>query len=111
MEIDAQETIQQLGGKGLTGALVYTGTSKIYRLPTKAAMWFKVNGRRGYQTYIEVKLMPSDTYTLTLLSHRGKAPNVTHDTREDVYCEELQSTFEAMYDEHMNTKNNGFIPV
>lgn len=115
MELNANETIAQLGGRGLSGALVYTGTTKMYMVDAnkdgyKEAMWFKVNGKRGWQTFIEVKLEPSDTYTVTLMNKRGAKPHKIRNTKEDVYCDELKTVFEEMYDKHMREFNNGFIP-
>lgn len=115
MDINAEETIVQLGGRGLSGALVYTGTSKMFLVDTdkdgyKDAMWFKVNGKRGWQTWIEVKLEPSDTYTVTLMNKRGPKPHKVRTTKDNVYCDNLKLTFEEMYDKHMREFNNGFIP-
>jgi hypothetical protein len=108
MEIDLQETINQLGGKGLSGALVYTGTSQIAHQTTDT-LAFKVNGRRGYKTYITIQLDFSDTYNVKLISVKG-AKLTEHDSKTNVYCDEIKTVFEAMYDKHMNDHNNNFIP-
>jgi hypothetical protein len=108
MEIDIQETIAQLGGKGLTGALVYTGVSSI-AIKNKDTLVFFVNGRRGHRTCISIQLDPSDTYNIELFSMRGTTTE-THESRKNVYCDELKDLFESMYDNHMKVHNNGFIP-
>lgn len=113
--INTQETINQLGGRGFTSALAYTGTSSVIELPSRNAICFKVNGRRNYQTYIEVQLAPNDTYTVKVLSKKGSSksgePTLTLNTQNEVYCDELQDVFEQMYDNHMNKVSNGFIPL
>ena len=113
--MNAQTTIQQLGGQGLSGALVYTGTKQMISFaPTDkhdGEMWCQVNGRRGFHTYIVVRLEYNDTYTLELVSKRGKQKTAVYSLQNDVYCDELQHYFEQMYDIHMQQHNKGFIPV
>ena len=107
MEIDLHETISQLGGAGLHGALVYTGTKHLIK--GKDYVSLIVNGKPGYQWMIKVTLDFSDTYTVELIAARGG--NVTQLAREhDVYCDQLQSIVEGMYDEAIVSHNGGCIP-
>ena len=109
--MNPQETIMQLGGQGLSGALVYTGTRKVMFHKDKNELFFKVNGRRGYNTFIVVTLDPVDTYSLEIRSWRGMQKPAVYDRQHDIYCDELQQAFERMYDHHMNEHNDNFIPV
>lgn len=115
--IDLEETIQQLGGRGLSGALVYTGVRAIGQLRDEVAgksdgtIGFQVNGRRGYKWFITVTLEFNDTYTVKLLARRGRVPFTEFDKRTDVYCDELKEVFESMYDRGIQQHAEGFIPI
>lgn len=108
MEIDLYETINQLGGTGLHGALVYIGTRHIIK--GKDYIGLVVNGKPGYKWMIKITLHPSDTYIIELIASRGdKAENL--DKLENVYCDQLQTVVEQMYDKAINEHNHGFIPL
>lgn len=108
MDIDLQETVEQLGGAGLYGALVYTGTRRIIK--GKDYISLQVNGKPGFGWFITITLDPSDTYIVELAAHRGdKVESLAKET--DVYCDELQRTVEQMYDEAIKKHNRGFIPL
>lgn len=107
MEIDLHETINQLGGAGLHGALVYTGTKHIIK--GKDYVGLVVNGKPGYQWLIKITLDFSDTYIVELLaSQGGKERQLAQ--QHGVYCDQLQSIVEGMYDEAIVDNNGGCIP-
>lgn len=107
MEIDLHETIAQLGGNGLTGALVYIGVRQIIK--GKEYIGLQVNGKRGYRWIIKITLDFSDTYIVELLAFRGKnVKQLAH--QENVYCDELKMVVEQMYDSAIKGHNNGVIP-
>jgi hypothetical protein len=108
MEIDLQETINQLGGTGLRGALAYTGTRQIIKGKDYAGLM--VNGKPGNRWMIKITLDFSDTYIVELIAGRGDKVE-SLDRREDVYCDELQSEVEQMYDRAIKEHNHGFIPL
>ena len=106
-DIIASQTIAQLGGKGLTGALVYMGTKKI--IVGKDYIGLHVNGKRGEHWAVKITLDWSDTYTVELLAYKGKKMQVLA-SRSDVYCDELQKVVEDMYDNGIKEHNQGIIP-
>lgn len=107
MEIDLHETINQLGGTGLHGALVYMGTRQIIK--GKDYVGLVVNGKPGYRWMIKITLDFSDTYIVELLASRGdKTKQLTH--QENVYCDELQGIVEQMYDKAIKEYNKSVIP-
>lgn len=107
MEIDLQETINQLGGTGLHGALVYIGTKHIIK--GKDYVGLMVNGKPGYRWMIKITLDFSDTYIVELLASRGdKTEQLAH--RDWVYCDELKRVVEQMYDGAIKKHNGGIIP-
>lgn len=108
MEIDLHETIAQLGGSGLTGALVYIGTRQIIK--GKDYVGLVVNGKPGYKWIVKITLHPSDTYIVELLAFRGKGvKQLAH--QENVYCDELKTVVEQMYDNAIKEHNRGCIPL
>src|SRR5262245_4278417 len=133
--------IDQLGGLGLRGAFAYVGVRKhsitytcppsetehraSYRsratpeglLDYEVGLTFPVNGGRRQNWTMLVAYEPNDTYTAwrwrsakASEKARGIAV-VVLDQREDVYCDELQSTVESMYDEAIRKHSQGFIPL
>jgi len=113
--IDLQETINQLGGKGFNGALVYTGVSEIAIVDKSneqndGCIGFKVNGKKGYKWIITIALDWNDTYTVTLIQLRGKDKQYL-DVKNNVYCDELQDVFETMYDNAIKKHCGGFIHI
>lgn len=108
MEIDLHETIAQLGGTGLYGALVYIGTRQIVK--GKDYVGLMVNGKLGYRWMIKITLHPSDTYIVELFAFRGKNAKKLAQ-QENVYCDELKTVVEQMYDNTIKEHNNGLIPL
>ncbi|HVB24078.1 MAG TPA: hypothetical protein VNG51_19225 [Ktedonobacteraceae bacterium] len=107
MEIDLHETINQLGGGGLRGALVYIGTKHIIK--GKDYVGLIVNGKLGYRWMIKITLDFSDTYIVELLATRGdKTEQLAR--QENVYCDELQGVVEQMYDGAIKEHNKSVIP-
>jgi hypothetical protein len=128
-----QEIITQMGGMGLRGAPVYCGTRQVsYQCKNgrgnskvldcglveyDTGVSLKVNGKRGKQWTIIVSLECSDTYTIYLLQlaspkKRGKGIiGEILDTREDIYCDQLQEVVERVYDEAIKKHNGGFINI
>jgi hypothetical protein len=107
VEIDLNETIAQLGGTGLFSALVYIGTQHIIK--GRDYVGLIVNGKPGYQWAIKITLDFSDTYIVELLATRGKETKQLA-CQENVYCDELQSVVERMYDNGIKGHNKGVIP-
>jgi hypothetical protein len=106
-DIILQETIAQLGGTGLRGALVYIGTRQIIK--GKDYIGLLVNGKPGYKWMIKITLDFSDTYIVELLATRGdKTEQLAR--QENVYCDELQGVVEQMYDNGIKQHNEGVIP-
>ncbi len=106
--MDYNETILQLGGRGLHGALVYTGTRSLAY--NDNALHLYVNGKRGETWMISIILDVSDTYTVRLVAE-NKAAKQLLDSKDDVYCDELQAVVEQMYDNAIKKYNGGFIPL
>lgn len=87
---------------------------------------FRVNGKPRQQWKMIVSLEGDDTYTVYLWRPvrpsyakitRLKASNVpvifgqVIDQTSDIYCDQLQSCIEQMYDKAIKTLNQGFIPL
>lgn len=94
----ANTILQQLGGGrfvGMTGAKALTACDNGLRLKLPGNM------TRERINWMEVRLEPSDTYTVTFASERrprGKAwaeRKVLH-TFQDVYCDQLRDLFEQV---------------
>lgn len=108
MQLDYRETLAQLGGPGIQGALAYTGTSAFSVSDNMA--FLKVNGKPGYKSFISITLEPGDYYTVRYHTKRGTTMKI-HEKMEEIYCEDLQDAVEAIYDMTMNKTNHGFIPL
>jgi len=132
--------IDQMGGTGLRGALVYVGASKLtYKCPEPrgecrpdhtsrrteggegliefgVGLSFSVNGKRGEGWKVIVAYEPDDTYTVWLWK-RIRRPRYTGQVGEvigeirNVYCDQLKSTVEEMYDGAIKERCGGFIPL
>ena len=101
------ETLDQLGGTGLRGALVYMGVKHIVKGRDYVSL--HVNGKRGEHWVITITLDFSDAYTVELTATKGgKVTSLAK--QEDVYCDELQSVVEGMYDAAIKQHNGGTIP-
>lgn len=101
--------VQQLGGKGINGALAYTGTSKVIALD-KYTTSFVVNGKPETTTIIHVRLSPKDLYDLYI--REVKEGEISYRAQlSDVYGEDLQPAFEQSYDEYIKTRCDGFITI
>ena len=133
-----QSIIAQMGGRGLTGALVYIGTSQLgYKCPDPegecrsgyrsketetgaidydVGLAFKVNGKPTQNWTMVVAYEPDDTYSVWLWrrakpteAKAGKA-GVVLDHLSDVYCDMLKMVVERMYDKAIKEHNDSFIP-
>jgi len=130
--------IEQSGGRGPRGAFAYVGgTALTYSCPQSereerpgyascivngtvdfgVGLIFAVNGKRGEQWHMIVAYEPSDCYTVWLV--RRATPTewtagqrgAILDHARDVYCDQLQSVIEAMYDAAIAKHCQGFIPA
>ena len=106
-----QSIINQCGGIGLRGAFVYVGAHQFVYNVTKemsdskfedgfltfgCGLMFKVNGgSRGWK--MAITLENSDTYTVRLMAIRNCKATLL-DSASDIYCDNLQSCVESMYD-------------
>lgn len=87
---------------------------------------FNVNGKRREGWKVIVSLEPSDTYTVRLwkpskislkkqcqLMAENKVVPVGEviDVACEIYCDQLQSCVEQMYDRAIRERNDGFIPL
>lgn len=104
-----QEIIAQLGGKGLTGALAYTGTKEIHHVDNYTIA-FRVNGKPGTTTLIHIHLNGKDLYDLHVREVRAGEIKYRNGTT-DVYGDDLQFCFEELYDEYIKARNDGFINI
>ena len=128
------EIIAQMGGMGMRGALGYIGASQFvyrdrpdYATPAASAvdeksgtvsfetgLMFSVNGKPQNWKMV-VTLEPSDTYTVRLF--RMRRPNkdnqqaIVLDVETGVYCDQLQSTVESMYDGAIQRHYDGAITL
>lgn len=126
--------IEQLGGAGISGALVYCGADQAklrwkcpqadgeYRghsdgceamlacpldMPESVGIEFPVNGKDGEDWHMAVTYECNDTYTVRLFT---KSPAVTFiETFEDAYGDNLKDVVENMYDRAIKNRNEGFI--
>ena len=106
--LSPDETIAHLGGRGLTGALVYTGTRKVESSETELRLY--VNGKPGWQYVISVTVNGSDLYDIELWGMRGKVKR-SLGKHGDLYFDDLQAAVEQLYDQVMRETNDGFIPL
>lgn len=111
--------VQQLGGRGLQSAFAYCGAKQItykcaradgeYRRSYRSkstpdgidfdvGLKMTVNSAKpGLRWEMVVAYEPDDTYTVWLWQwEHGEGELLDH--REDVYCDQLQSVLEGMYD-------------
>jgi hypothetical protein len=94
----ANTILEQLGGRrfvGMTGAKALTACDEGLRMKLPG------NLTRDRINWVEVKLDPSDTYTVTFASERrprGKAwaERKVVASVADVYCDQLREVFEEM---------------
>ena len=124
--------IMQQIGTGLHGGLCYIGAHNVtYTHPDRGrdgecrpdfpsefkdghlrceiALIIPVNGKPRERWTEYVCYEADDTYTVWLLRRvKGEWQEINH--RRDVYCDELQSAVERMYDDAINKTNGGFIP-
>jgi hypothetical protein len=106
----ADTIVEQLGGRGLTGALVYVGTSKL--ILTDDALVCEVNGNPEHRTLIRIKLTPMDVYSVTIEWSEKKTGILRGKTHLPmVFADELKAQFEQLYDDHIKEHNEGFIPL
>ena len=123
-----QAIIDQMGGRGMNGALLYTGATGLTfkdatpeRTPTASyfdketgaihfdvGLMFKVNMRHGQTWKVVVALDPGDTYSVYLLHVAGiKTFTLTcklsdlADSYTGVYADMLQDIVETVYDNQL----------
>lgn len=129
--------IEQLGGTGLRGALMYVGAhSLVYKcsemegecrpyhrseyvtvedmgacVAADVFLKFKVNGKRGQCWYQVIAYEPDDTYSVWLMRGDRKVTgtDVIIECARDVYCDSLKDVVEHMYDRAIKERNGGFI--
>lgn len=131
--------IEQMGGRGLRGALVYCGAHQLtYKCPPverearpgrsstvtpeglldyEVGLTFRVNGKQRQHWTMLVAYEPDDTYSVYLWrkatpgeQKRGIYGAVL-DRCDDVYWEDLKDVVEGMYDSAIKEHNGGFIPL
>jgi len=127
--------VAQLGGRGMSGAFLYTGASQMgYKareddatprdsgvekhglISYEIGIQFKVNSTKRWK--IIVTLESNDTYTIRLwhpfrrdkFIRTGIVGEVL-DKATDVYCDQLQSIVESIYDQAIEKYCNGCIPL
>lgn len=131
--------IEQMGGRGLRGALVYCGAHQLtYKCPRvemearpgsrscvtpeglldyEVGLTFRVNGKHRQHWTMLVAYEPDDTYSVYLWrkatpsEQRAGIYGVALDRRDDVYNDNLQEVVERVYDSAIKKHNNGFIPL
>jgi hypothetical protein len=107
-DIDEEETITHLGGRGLYGALVYTGTSRVEHGFTEVRLY--VNGKPGWQYVVSITVNAADLYDVTLWGLQAMTKQALGSAK-DVHFDELQKRVERLYDDVMNKTNGGMIPL
>lgn len=128
--------IQQMGGRGITGAFVYVGAGRIvHKCPRQegecrsgyrsrvtpeglidydVGIQFTVNGKPGELWKMVVAYEPDDSYSVWLWTNKSSVPGKMGEViehREDIYCDNLKQCVEAMYDRAIQARNQGFIPL
>lgn len=128
--------IEQMGGRGISGAFVYVGASQLvhkcpqaegeYRsgyfsketpeglIDYDVGLQFSVNGKRGETWKMVVAYEPDDTYSVWIWTNKSAVPGrmgAVIEHRDDVYCDGLKDTVEHMYDQAIKERNQGFIPI
>ena len=103
-----EETVAHLGGRGLYGALVYTGTRRVQHTERRLRLY--VNGKPGYTYYITITVSAADLYDVEMWSVRGNSKQCLGQ-QCDLYFDDLQTAVERLYDEAMNATNDGCIPL
>ena len=129
-----QSIIDQMGGLGLRGGFVYMGASQfLYNVNPPDAekgliqvnadgtirfdvgLMFKVNLKGTWKIVIGVDT--NDTYTVILWRKASKEEQeqgligVVVEKMEEVYCEQLQSCVEEIYDRAVRNYQNGLIYI
>lgn len=107
-DINPDETIAHLGGRGLYGALAYTGTRRIQHTDTELQLY--VNGKPGWRYVVSITVNGADLYDVTMWALRGETKQALGGC-QDVYFDELQHVVEQLYDRVMNETNDGVIPL
>src|SRR2546430_17000886 len=105
-DINPEETIAHLGGRGLGGALVYTGTRRIAR--TDARLRLYVNGKPGHTWDISITVSAPDLYDVELWSVRGTTRQLLGETN-DLYFDEPQQAGESLYSTAIPEDNRGVV--
>lgn len=107
-DIDMDETLQHLGGRGLSGALAYTGTRRVTHTDTEVCL--HVNGKPGWRYVVSITVSGADLYDVTLWGLRGVTKQALG-SLADLYFDQLQHAVERLYDDVMERTNNGEIPL
>lgn len=108
-----KETIAHLGGRGLYGALCYTGTRKVELVQSGGEvrrLRLYVNGKPGHTWYITITVSAADLYDIELWSVHGTTKKLLGEA-SDLYFDELQRAVEKLYDTAINEHNGGCIPL
>jgi hypothetical protein len=107
-EIDFAETISHLGGRGLAGALAYTGTRRVEHTERRLRLY--VSGKRGHTYYVTITVSVLDLYDIELWGQRGDKKQLLGQ-QADLDFFDLQGAVETLYDRVMNETNGGYIPL
>jgi hypothetical protein len=107
-DINPEETIAHLGGRGIDGALAWMGTRKLGTSETELRL--HVNGKPGWRYVMSVTVNAGDLYDIELWGLRGKTKK-SLGKQEDIFFDELQSAVEQLYDAVMRDTNDGVIPL
>lgn len=86
----ANTILNQLGGKGRVGVMI--GVKHFIDLGNGVGIRFAAKAKQGCN-HVEVRLDPSDTYTLTFSKVTGLSAKLLA-TESDVYAEDLIRFFE-----------------
>ena len=106
--INPEETISHLGGRGLTGALVYMGTRKIEASELRLRLY--VNGKPGRIWRMTITVSGADLYDVELWSIHGDKAQLLGES-SDLFFDQLQDACERLYDTAINEHNGGMIHV
>ncbi|HEX3779027.1 MAG TPA: hypothetical protein VHX38_05130 [Pseudonocardiaceae bacterium] len=96
--IGPEQTIADLGGRGVGSALAYVGTRKIFHSETELRL--HIGGKPGWRYVISITVNADCLYDIELWAMRG-VNKKSLGTRGYVYAHELQETIESLYDQVM----------
>jgi hypothetical protein len=107
-DIHFKETMRHLGGRRISGALVYVGTRRVGYSGRRLRLY--VNGKPGWTYHISITVSGADLYDIEMWGKRGNTRKLLGRVA-DLYFDELQAAVEKLYDTVMDETNDGFIPL